>query len=103
MSFVVVNLNYAQAGSDGVLRSRPNAMEPDFTVKSDASETETPESVEMSFVVVNLNYAQLMQDAVLAENVKSSLKESIAATAGTGVYADHVEVILSPGSVVVNA
>jgi hypothetical protein len=81
-------------------RYQPNTMEPDFRVKSDAP---APIPITVQMTIKNMDYAKLMQDVDAQNSLKGKVKTRVAASAGQGVYEKHIEVDLSPGSVVVLA
>jgi hypothetical protein len=80
-------------------KSKPNAMQPDFVIKSDA-ETADPITVQMT--INGLDYNQLQQDASAKTALITRTKALVAEGAGDGVYPKYVTVTFSPGSVVAN-
>jgi hypothetical protein len=51
-------------------------------------------------VINNLDYNQLQQDRSAMSQLSRQMQQTIAASAGDGVYAEHVTVELLPGSVI---
>mmetsp|Transcript_63937 Transcript_63937/g.99610 ORF Transcript_63937/g.99610 Transcript_63937/m.99610 type:complete len:802 (-) Transcript_63937:223-2628(-) len=80
-------------------KSKPNAMQPDFVIKSDA-ETADPITVQMT--INGLDYNQLLQDTSAKNALIEKTKALVAEGAGDGVYPKYVTVTFSPGSVVAN-
>jgi len=62
-----------------------------------------PKVVNMKLVVKNLDYQKLVQNATLKAAFIAAIKKAIAGRAGAKVLADHITLVLSSGSVVVDA
>jgi len=77
-------------------------MEPDFNMKSTDAE-ESSEELKIRMTVKNVNYDKLVLDGELKTSFVQSAQTVIAHEAGQGVYPMHVDIVLSPGSVVVTA
>mmetsp|Transcript_79490 Transcript_79490/g.125363 ORF Transcript_79490/g.125363 Transcript_79490/m.125363 type:complete len:857 (+) Transcript_79490:65-2635(+) len=77
-------------------KSRPNAMEPDFAVKSDAEAA----SIHLQMVISNLDYNKLQQDRAARLELTKGTQEIVAASAGDAVYPQHVTIDFLPGSVI---
>jgi hypothetical protein len=77
-------------------KSRPNTMEPDFALKSDAEVA----SIHLQMVINNLDYNKLQQDRAARSELTKGTQEIVAASAGDAIYAHHVTVDFLPGSVI---
>jgi len=62
-----------------------------------------PSTVEVEFTVANVNYDDLIANAAVKAAFEDGIKTSVAAQAGNSVTKDHVSVVLSAGSVKVQA
>lgn len=60
-------------------------------------------SVSLAMTVQRVDYAMLVARPVLLAAFKAAVKQAVAAEAGSGVLADHVDLVLSAGSVLVQA
>jgi len=71
--------------------------------ESKDSNRENMDVVEFQLRVESIDYAKLCAKPHLQDSFESAVKECIAAEAGFGVQPEHVQLILSAGSVVVDA
>merc|ERR1719162_1172384 len=62
-----------------------------------------PSTVEVEFTVANVNYDDLIANAAVKAAFEDGIKTSVAAQAGNSVTKDHVSLVLSAGSVKVQA
>eukprot|EP00929_Paragymnodinium_shiwhaense_P081470 TRINITY_DN4263_c0_g1_i1.p1 TRINITY_DN4263_c0_g1~~TRINITY_DN4263_c0_g1_i1.p1 ORF type:complete len:685 (+),score=146.46 TRINITY_DN4263_c0_g1_i1:88-2142(+) len=58
-----------------------------------------PPSVKMTMVVANVNFDTLKANATAHNNFKENVKVAVAKEAGAGIEKEHVDVVLSAGSV----
>jgi len=67
-----------------------------------APTTTPPKVVTMKLTLKNLNYQKLVQNETLKAAFIAAIKKAVAANAGANVLAEHIALVLSPGSVVVD-